>query len=417
MKADVSKAHRRIKVQSNEWRYQVAQLDGEWWINKVGTYGMASAQLYWGRMAALLLRLCYMMFPHIDWGFVFVDDFCWLLRTDSATEDTAKLLLFLAAMGCPLSWHKTVLSEVNTWLGFQVNPCGPVVDFPPDKRKTLEALLQTIAAGNTFTVKEIERALGRLNWATAAWPLSRPFLQPFWAWKSATTTSGKPGKLIRSFSKLLLQLLHSPQIQPCPYDPASNWWGASDASAHPDDGAYIGGWIADCENPSKEQTWWFHYKIPLEDHPWAHKDGDPTRRIATLEMFGTLILTHFLLALGGKSLLRTRLSLISDNQGNVFALLNQKTKHMPTSAFLMQLIAMLYVAGVQLAPSHMKRDYNKWADELTHPNFTGFHPDRQLPVSEAFSHFKFLWALLDDQMSVPTFSGNSKRRKTDSHAT
>ena len=125
LKADVSKAHRRIKVQSDEWRYQVAQLDGEWWINKVGTYGMASAQLYWGRMAALV-------FPHIDWGFVFVDDFCWLLRTDTATEDTSKLL-FLAALGCPLSWHKTVLSEVNTWLRFQVNPCGRVVDFPKEQ--------------------------------------------------------------------------------------------------------------------------------------------------------------------------------------------------------------------------------------------------------------------------------------------
>ena len=132
LKADVSKAHRRIKVQSSEWRYQVAQLDGEWWINKVGTYGMASAQPYWGRMAALLLRLCYMMFPQIDWGFVFVDDFCWLLRTDTTTEDTSKLL-FLAALGCPLSWHKTLLSEVNTWLGFQVNPCGRVVDFPKEQ--------------------------------------------------------------------------------------------------------------------------------------------------------------------------------------------------------------------------------------------------------------------------------------------
>ena len=101
LKADVSKAHRRIKVKSDEWHYQVAQLDGEWWINKVGTYGMASAQLYWGRMAALLLRLCYMVFPHIDWGFVFVDDFCWLLRTDTATEDTSKLLLFLALWGVP----------------------------------------------------------------------------------------------------------------------------------------------------------------------------------------------------------------------------------------------------------------------------------------------------------------------------
>ena len=172
------------------------------------------------------------------------------------------------------------------------------------------------------------------------------------------------------------------------------------------------------ENPSKEQTWWFPYKIPLEDHPWAHKDGDPTRRIAALDMFGTLILTHFLLTLGGRSLLRTRLSLISDNQGNTFALLNQKTKHMPTSASLMQLIVRIHAAGVQLAPSHMKRDYNRWADELTHPNFTGFRPGRQLPVSEAFSHFKFLWALLDDQTIAPKPSGNtSKRRKTDYNAT
>ena len=48
-------------------------------MGKVGTYGMASAQLYWGRMAALLLRIIYAVFPEIDWGFVFVDDFAWLL--------------------------------------------------------------------------------------------------------------------------------------------------------------------------------------------------------------------------------------------------------------------------------------------------------------------------------------------------
>ena len=62
---------------------------------------------------------------------------------------------------------------------------------------------------------------------------------------------------------------------------------------------------------------------------------------------------------------------------------------MPTSAFLMQLIVMLHQAGVQLAPSHMKRDYNQWADELTHPGFAGFRPDRQLQVSEAFPNSSF----------------------------
>ena len=105
-------------------------------------------------------------------------------------------------------------------------------------------------------------------------------------------------------------------------------------------------------------------------------------------------------------------SLISDNRGNIFALLNQKTEQMPTSAFLMQLIVMLHRAGFRLAPSHMKREYNQWADELTHPHFTGFRPDRQLPVSEAFSNFKFLWSLLDNQPLGP----NCKRHKTDQKA-
>ena len=79
-KADVTKAHRRVKIHSRDWRFQVAQIGDEWWVNKVGTYGMASAQLYWGRMAALLLRIVYAVFPAIDWGFVFVDDFAWLLQ-------------------------------------------------------------------------------------------------------------------------------------------------------------------------------------------------------------------------------------------------------------------------------------------------------------------------------------------------
>ncbi len=79
LKADVSKAHRRIKILPSGWKYQVAQIDQQWWVNKVGTYGVASAQLYWGRLAALLLRLLYWAFPEVDWGFVFVDDFCFCI--------------------------------------------------------------------------------------------------------------------------------------------------------------------------------------------------------------------------------------------------------------------------------------------------------------------------------------------------
>ena len=45
------------------------------WVNKVGTYGIASARYHWGHMAALILCILYHTFPQIVWAFVFVDDF------------------------------------------------------------------------------------------------------------------------------------------------------------------------------------------------------------------------------------------------------------------------------------------------------------------------------------------------------
>lgn len=96
LKADVAKAHHRVKVLPKDWRFQVAQINDQWWINKVGTYGMASAQLYWGRLAALLLRLLYKMVPAVDWGFVFVDGFCWILRKSGAHRHTTLLLVLIS---------------------------------------------------------------------------------------------------------------------------------------------------------------------------------------------------------------------------------------------------------------------------------------------------------------------------------
>ena len=84
LKADVTKAHRRIKVLQKDWKYQVACIQNRWWVNRVGTYGMASAQLYWGRQASLVLRLLYYIFPQVDWHLVFVDDYCWVLRCSRA---------------------------------------------------------------------------------------------------------------------------------------------------------------------------------------------------------------------------------------------------------------------------------------------------------------------------------------------
>ena len=62
---DVSKAHRRIPVAESDWGMQSCSLrtDGSppqpediIWCNTVGTYGIASAGAWWGRLGALLVR-------------------------------------------------------------------------------------------------------------------------------------------------------------------------------------------------------------------------------------------------------------------------------------------------------------------------------------------------------------------------
>jgi hypothetical protein len=98
----------------------VATNKGKFWVNKVRTYGMASAQYYWGRMAAALLRLCYAAIPTSPWQFVYVDDFAWILPlTDSDTLSMA-ILGFLECLGLPFSWKKIELGKSLRWLGFQV---------------------------------------------------------------------------------------------------------------------------------------------------------------------------------------------------------------------------------------------------------------------------------------------------------
>ncbi len=106
-----------------------------------------------------------------DWGFVFVDDFCWLLRKSLAEPLTASILLFLVAFGCPLSWKKTAIGPSNTWLGSIVSPSQQLVRMAPAKHELVMAVLSKMMANEEFTRAE-------LQWATTSSPLAMPFLQP-----------------------------------------------------------------------------------------------------------------------------------------------------------------------------------------------------------------------------------------------
>ena len=240
-----------------------------------------------------------------------------------------------------------------------------------------------------------EKALGRIQWATAACPLAKSMLQPLWAWKMATTTVGKPPKVVRMLAFMLRFLFNTPFVQYSPYLPKSSWWGCSNASASDEGLAFVGGWCANKMEPEKKEVYWFHEQIHVEEYLWAFKNGDPKRRIAALQMLGTLFLCNMILTHQGPLSSRVRLPVGSDNQGNVMAMLNLGSKKPYTAAILMELVFLLHAHGCSLAANRVPREFNQWADELTHPDFSEFDPLHRVPKQELCEEFIFLPRLLN----------------------
>ena len=77
-------------------------------------------------------------------------------------------------------------------------------------------------------------------------------------------------------------------------------------------------------------------------------------------MFGTLILTKLLCQRSAPHRGPVQLPLASDNQGNIYGLLNEYSKKMPTAGLLMEVMLQLTANTCTFLPTHVKRDFNQW---------------------------------------------------------
>eukprot|EP00435_Cladocopium_sp_Y103_P011931 s1588_g3.t1 len=107
---DIAKAHRRVKVRRQDWGVQAcrsAQGTGILWLNRTGTFGVASAAFWWSRLMGLLGRHALNLLSD-EWFFVlvFVDD----LHLASGGKDRwASIWKFIATLemcGTPFSYRK-----------------------------------------------------------------------------------------------------------------------------------------------------------------------------------------------------------------------------------------------------------------------------------------------------------------------
>jgi len=418
LKSDVSKAHRRCMIKREDWRFQVAKLGENYWINKVGTYGVASAQIHWGRLSAAVVRLLYYLFPDVDWFMIFVDDLIALMNKYFETPLALAIMATLYAIGCPMAWHKTSLGHRSTWVGFEMHLEYPRFRVATEKLEKILAELTYWTEGKHQKALDIHKTVSRVQWGTAACPTVKPFLEPIWRWMSAVKrTGGVPSKSIRQIATLLMKMLSQfwhPDIED---SLSSDWHGASDASRR-DDRSGIGGWISNIQHPDairdKSKVWWFMEEFDVENRDkWLFHGATPCERVAPMELFGTLALLEALWSkMQGPSTHRIYFKAGTDNQGNSISILNSNSKSWPSSIILMQLVWSAHNHNIDLGIAHVFRENNGWADQLAGGDATGFDPKKRLIPSMATKHWDLLSMFTTEEAlktAITRTRGNKKK--------
>ena len=243
------------------------------------------------------------------------------------------------------------------------------------------AVVNKMMTNEVFTRTELDSALGRLQWATNCCPLNKTFLQAFWQWKTAVRDSRRPNKLLRGFARLLYSLFGKDYNHPSPYAPQSPW------SAQ----VMLVPMTMDWPLPS--------LVVPLPGPGIGSPLGFQLQETqAEDSSFGNVWdLDPDTLPLSKKcpsSRAIVQLPLASDNQGNIYGLLYECTKKRPTAGFLREVMFQLTANTCTPLPTHVRRDFHPWADDLTHPSFNGFDGTLQLQVAPLLDDFKiFPWIL------------------------
>ena len=114
-------------------------------------------------------------------GFLYVDDFLWLLERSSSPLQACLLLAMFVAQNVPISWRKLALGTKLEWIGWSLNLQCRIWALPELKlAKALKFLARVSSATSPLTRKELEQGTGFLLWLTCMFPRHRRSLPAFW---------------------------------------------------------------------------------------------------------------------------------------------------------------------------------------------------------------------------------------------
>ncbi|CAL1153955.1 unnamed protein product [Cladocopium goreaui] len=316
---DISKAHRRFLHHPSErglLACRVLSTDDHVYINNVGTFGVASASYWWGRIAGSGLRLVHELIgPEMPVEMlIFADDLEALGPDRQGRRGVVLAFLYLAVLGFPFKWAKQRGGLKVEWIGLFADYTSMKLGLSPSRAAWVAKWTKGLAESGNATAKEMEQGLGRLCFAANALLWERPFLGPLFSWTAAIRNKRGTLKLPAMLRTILFFL-----------------------GRRVEEGG-------DLQTPP------------------------PLKRRATPDVvfFTDAKATDTGAWIG------------TDNQGNTYAVNKLMSTKFPLTLLVLELSETLRLRNCELGLEWIPREYNQLADDLTNEDFSKFPGERRV---------------------------------------
>ena len=403
--ADFSNAHRSIKIKRAEWGMMACMIrKGKPWINKVGTFGIASAAYWWSRLAGGLLRMVHgVLGPSFPLeALLFADDLDMEAECERERVAIVLAVFLLLCVGAPLKNSKFRGGFQVQWIGLYFDNRGYSLGVSPLRADWLANWLGEKLKLGIVEVREFLGGLGRLNFAASALYYEKPWLGPMYSWASAIQRADKDVVKIpwgiRLFMSWIQRRLSSGENMMAAPEWPKDIGDAFRSDAKAEDGrAFVGGWEVRGNTDTKKARW-YYMELTAEEAPWVFsKARDPGRVIAALELLGTLLcIVLFDLKAEVNAKANCTVTGATDNQGNSFATAKGMSTKFPLAPILIEMNEQLRVRKLDLRLNWTRRDTNVEADAITNQDFRAF--DEKLRID--CSYAKVQWLVLEEVLQA-----------------
>lgn len=377
---DFGKAHRRFKYVEEEHGYLACKVSEEdpWiYVNRVGTFGVASTPYWWGRLSGALLRLGHCLVgPAPLEALLYADDLETMGIGKEGRRCQVLMFVLLAALGAPFKWKKQRGGMTTEWIGLTSDFGRYSMGLSERRAAWLVQWIGGLCSKKMVLPREFSAGLGRLGFAATVLPWERPFLGPLYTWGAAIREQkGEvyvPWAVLTILDWIAGRLSSGGRMEVVKDDHGEDASGLAfytDARASEVD-ACIGGFLASSTN--MKECPWFSFRVDERMAPWLRKRGNnPKRMIAALELLATLVALKLW---GGRGTggMKARAKAFTDNRGNAFAVVKGMSTKYPLTLLLMELTEELRSRDMRLDLEWIKRDENTLADALSNEDWSEF---------------------------------------------